>query len=117
MYQVQNLTGDSRQSQTLVLPDGSLIQLSIYFVPMQLGWFITNLTYQGFILNNLRISNNPDMLYQWRNVLPFGLACFSTSDREPSQQLDFLSGASALYVLTSDEVDFYTELLSGQVQS
>ena len=113
MFQVQNLTGDSRQKQTLVLPDGSLIGLTIYFVPMQLGWFITELTYGSFVLNGIRITNSPDMLYQFRNQIPFGLACFSQSDREPSQQLDFVSGASSLYVLTADEVNQYLEFLSG----
>ncbi len=115
MYQVQNLTGDSRQKQTLVLPDSTLIGLTIYFVPMQLGWFITELTYQSFVLHSLRITNSPNMLYQFRNQIPFGLACFSDQNREPSQQLDFASGASKLYVLSEEEVEIYTEILSGQI--
>lgn len=113
MYQVQNLTGDSRQKQTLVLPDGSFIELSLYFVPMQLGWFIPSLVYRDFVLTGLRITNSPDMLYQFRNQIPFGLACISAADREPSQQLDFQSGASKLFVLSQDEVDAYGVYLSG----
>lgn len=116
MYQVQNLTDDSRQKQTLVLPDGTQIQLSIYFVPLQLGWFITSLVYQNFTLNGLRITNSPNMLHQFRNKIPFGLACFTVGDREPTQQLDFSSEASKLFVLTAAEVEFYTEFLSGQIR-
>lgn len=112
MYQIQNLTGDTKQKQALILPDQTLIELEIYFVPMQLGWLITELSYQGFVLNGLRITNQPNMLNQWRNRLPFGLACFSAQQREPSQQEDFLSGASKLYVLTEAEVDAYTEFLA-----
>jgi hypothetical protein len=115
VYQIQNLTGDSKQKQTLVLPDGSQIQIQIYFVPMQYGWFISSLVYRDFTLTNLRITNSPNMLYQFRNRIPFGLACFSSQDREPSQQLDFVSGASKLYVLTEAEVEQYTEYLSGQI--
>lgn len=115
MFQVQNLTNDARQKQTLVLPDGTLIVMSIYFVPMQLGWFITSLVYGDFVLNNLRITNSPDMLYQWRNKLPFGLACFSDQNREPTQQDDFATGASKMYVLTDAEVETYSEILSGQI--
>lgn len=116
MYEIQNLTNDPKQKQTLVLPDGTQIKIEIRFVPMQLGWFITNITYQTFQLEGIRICNSPDLLYQYRNQLPFGLACFSTFvGREPSQQDDFLSKASTLYILTQEEVEQYTELLSGQV--
>jgi hypothetical protein len=115
MFQIQNLTSDSRQKQTLVLPDGSQIQISIYFVPMQFGWFITSLIYKDFTLNNLRISNSPNMLHQFRNQIPFGLACFSAQNREPSLSDDFSSGASKLFVLDANEVNYYAELLSGQV--
>lgn len=113
MFQIQNITDDSRQRQALVLPDGTEILLSIYFIPMQLGWFITSLVYQDFVLTGLRITNSPDILYQFRNQIPFGIACISDQDREPTQQQDFSSGASKLYVLTAEEVSEYTEFLSG----
>ena len=116
MFQIQNLTTDARQKQTLILPDGTQIQIQIYFVPLQLGWFITGITYKDFILNGLRITNSPNMLYQFKNQIPFGLACFSTANREPSLQDDFASGASKLFVLTAEEVTFYSRFLSGQVQ-
>lgn len=113
MYLIQNITSDSLQSQNITLEDGSIISLTIYFRPMQYGWFINSLAYKDFTLNGLRITNNPNMLYQWKNLLPFGLACFSKSNREPSLQEDFSSGASNLYILTSDEVEEYTEIISG----
>lgn len=111
MYLVQQITDDSYQTQQLILPDGTDLQLTIRFVPMQYGWFITELSYPttGFVLNGLRITNYPNMLQQWKNILPFGLGCFSTDDREPSQQQDFSSGASKLYILTSDEVEELAE--------
>lgn len=116
MFQVQNITSDSRQIQTLVLPDGTQILIELYFMSQQLGWFITNLVYGNFVLNNLRITISPNMLYQWRNKLPFGLACFTDQNREPTQLEDFSSGAAKLFVLTQEEVTYYAEYLSGQVQ-
>jgi hypothetical protein len=115
MFQVQNITNDSRQKQTLVLPDGTQIVLSIYFVPMQYGWFITQVSYANtsFVLNGVRICNSPNLLYQYRNKIPFGLAVLSPSGREPTQQDDLTSGATLLYILTEEEVDEYTEYLSG----
>lgn len=114
MNKIVSITDDALQTQTLILPDGSGLQLSIYYVPMQYGWFITNLKYGTFILKGLRISNSPNMLHQFRNKIPFGLACFSQSDREPSFQNDFKSGASSLFVLTAAEVKQYAGILSGQ---
>lgn len=111
MLLIQQVTSNPLQKQTLVLPDGSSLSLVIYFRPLQQGWFINNLTYGTFVLNGLRITNSPNMLNQWRSLLPFGLACFSTANREPSLSQDFSSGASSLYILTQAEVDQYTEFL------
>lgn len=110
---IQQITNDPFQTQTLILPDGTSLVLTIYFVPLQLGWFITSLTYQNFIIQGLRITNSPNMLYQFQNQIPFGLACFSTQNREPTQQEDFSSGASVLFILTQAECEQYAELLSG----
>jgi hypothetical protein len=113
MLQIQRITNNALQQQTLVLPNGKSFSMTMYFVPMQYGWFLTNITYGTFILNGLRITNNPNMLYQWQNKIPFGLGCFSTANREPSQQDDFSSGASKLYILTQAECVEYATYISG----
>lgn len=113
MYPIEQVTNDTLQRQVLVLPDGSFIDLTICFVPMQAGWFIRTLIYGTFIVHNIRITTGPDMLYQFKNQIPFGLACFNKDNREPTFQQDFSSGACKLYVLTSDEV---TEL-TGAIQN
>ncbi len=115
MYKIQQVTADPLQKQKLILPDGTFLTLTIYYVPMQLGWFITELVYGDFVLNGFRICNSPNMLYQWRNKLPFGLACFSKENREPTQQQDFSSGNSVMYLLSAAEVELYAEYLSGQI--
>lgn len=117
MLQIDNISESPRQRQSLVLDDGTQVILAIYFVPMQYGWYITRLIYKDFTLNGFRIINSPNMLHQFRNQIPFGLACFSAGNREPSLQQDFSSGASKLYILTAAEVEQYAEVLSGQVQS
>lgn len=116
-YLIQGITSDPLQTMNIVLQDpglpsnGTTVQMTVYFIPMQYGWFITSLTYQGFVLNGLRITNNLNMLRQWKDVIPFGLACASTQDREPSQQQDFSSGASNLYILSQSDVEAYEESL------
>jgi hypothetical protein len=116
MYIIQNITSDALQNQTLVLPDGTSFSLTIYFVPMQYAWFITQLVYGSFTLQGMRITNSPNMLNQFVNQLPFGLACYSNANREPSQQQDFSSGASTLYVLTQAEAQEYLEFLKLGIQ-
>jgi hypothetical protein len=112
MYQIQNITSDAFQQQQLILPDSSIITFQMYFVPRQLGWFITNLTYLNFQLTGMRICNSPNLLNQFRNQIPFGLNCISTQDREPTQQADFESGASLLFILTAAEVQEYVTYLT-----
>ncbi len=111
MLLIQQVTADPLQKQTLLLPTGASLTLSLYFRPMQFGWFVNSLVYQDFTLEGLRITNSPNMLNQFRNQIPFGFACFSTNNREPTQQQDFSSGASKLYILTEAEVEEYAEFL------
>lgn len=120
MFLIQQITSDARQKQNLVITsgdasNGTIVTLEMYFASQQYGWFITSLVYQNFTLEGFRIINSPNMLQQFKNQIPFGLACFSSQDREPTQQQDFSSGASSLYLLSEDEVAEYTEFLSGQV--
>lgn len=118
MFLIQQITNAPRQKQTLILPDGTSLNMEIYFIPMQFGWFITSLVYGNFTIQGLRITVSPNMLYQFRNQIPFGLACYANlaAKREPTQQQDFSSGAFSLYILNQTEVDQYAEVLSGVVQ-
>ncbi len=112
MYLIQQITDNPYQQQTLVLPsDGSSILMTLYFRPLQQGWFIDELTRDSFTVKGLRITNSPNMLNQWKNLIPFGLACFSDGMREPSLLEDFSSGASKLYILSEEEVVEYTDFL------
>lgn len=111
MLLIRQITKDPLQQQSVVLPDGTSVTLQFYYRPLQLGWFLNSITYGEFVLKGLRITNSPNMLHQWRNQIPFGLACYTDGLREPTQQEDFFSGAAKLYLLTEEEVEEYTEFL------
>lgn len=115
MLRIEQITADPKQRRTVLLPSGETIEFQMSFVPMQYCWMIDFLTYKDFTLNTMIISNQVNMLQSYKNQLPFGLGCFSTSDREPSLVEDFLSGASSLYILTEEDVDYYSGVLSGEV--
>ena len=112
MLEFTDITNETYQSKRVLLTDGTFFDITIYFIPMQYKWVIISLTYDGFTIKNHRICNSPNMLHQFKNKLPFGLACFSDADREPMFIDDFSEGASKIYVLTEDEVTEYGEYLS-----
>lgn len=112
MLLIKQITADPLQTQTIILADGSSFIFTLYFRSLQFGWFIENIVYKNFILNGLRITNSPNMFHQFRNQIPFGIACFSTANREPSQLQDFSSGVSKLYLLNEVEIIQYNEFLT-----
>lgn len=115
MYLIQQFTADPYQTQTLVLPNGGQVGLTIAYFPQQYAWFILSLTYQTFTLQGMQLAANPNLLNQWKNSLPFGLGCFVNGNREPTQQQDFQSGAAQLYILSQTEVAQYAAFLSAGV--
>lgn len=114
MRQILQLTSDAQQLMTFDLDDGSSVSLSLYFSPMQLGWFIREISYNDFVLDGVRICNSPNFLHQYRNQIPFGIACISMGDREPSLQQDFSSTNSKLYVLTEADLQTVEDFFTGE---
>lgn len=112
MYLINQITSNPLQQMNLILYNGNILSLTLYFIPLQQGWFLTNLIYNSFILNGLRVTVSPNMLNQFRNQIPFGLGCFTTLLREPSLIQDFSSNSFNLYILDQNEVDEYAQLLS-----
>ena len=113
MYKISAITSDPLQKQTFNLPDGTQLKMTIYFVYQQRGWFIRELVYNNIVIRGMRICNGINILEQFKNKLPFGLACLTKANREPMNIEDFSSGASALYILSASEVQSYSRYLSG----
>lgn len=115
MYQVTNISNAAKQRLNLVTPEGELIVMSIEYKPLQYGWFITELTYNDFVLRGVRLVTSPNVLYQFKNKLPFGLCIKNKNNFEPMLQQDFSSGNSTMFILTSDEVEQLENFLSGEI--
>ena len=112
---IQSPNNTALQKQSIALDDGTFFSLEIYYVPLQFGWFIQELVYGDFVIKGMRITDSPNMLRQYQNQIPFGIGCTTKGNREPTQQEDFSSGASTLYLLTQEECRQYQRYLSGQV--
>ena len=114
MYLIKQITNDAKQRQTLILPNGNTTLTYLEYKPMQIGWFLT-LTYLTFKVSNIRVVTSPNMLHQFKNIIPFGLACFVDQNQEPLLQDDFASGRAKLFILDSSELNIFDGILSGQI--
>lgn len=110
MFLIERLTNNPNQKHSFTLENGLNLSFILSFKPMQQCWFFEQLVYQSFTLNSFRVANNPNLLYQWSNILPFGVACFSSGYRNPELQDDFQTGYSRIYLLSETEVAEYREL-------
>ena len=103
MKQITSVTNDANQILAVVLDDGTRVSMTLTYCPNQLGWFYS-LTYGDFQVNDRRIVNSPNMLRQFRTIVPFGLACLVVDGYEPIYQSDFVSSRAALYILNEEDV-------------
>lgn len=114
MRKINGITNSSRQIMTVPLEDGSSFSLSLSYNPMVMSWFITELVYEDFVLKGYRISRSNNILHQYRNLIPFGIACYSIDEREPRLIDDFDQDYCQLFLLSKNETEKYWEFLSGQ---
>lgn len=112
MKKIDKITSYPRQKLSFPLESGEEVSLTLEFMPRQQGWFITELVYLDFIVRNLRVSTSPNILRQFRNIIPFGLCCQTVEKREPMFIEDFQTNSSSLYVMSSSEVKAYEDFLN-----
>lgn len=114
MRQINAFTQDPKQNLTVVLEDGSKAQMSLRYVTNQAGWYY-DLTYGSFSVANRRLVNSPNMLRQFRGVLPFGLALTVSDGYEPIYQDDFVTGRVLVYVLSQADVLGVEALITARI--
>ena len=98
MKQITAISNDAKQNMTFVLDDGSRVDFYIEYISCQKGWFMS-LTYGDVVINGRRMVNSPNMLRQFRDFLPFGLACVVIDGGEPIYIDDFSEAKAILYLL------------------
>ena len=101
---IDNLTNFADQVTQLQLPDGTVAILELIFNGTTERWTM-NLTYNNLSYNGIGVCCYPNILRQWRNILPFGIACVTSDGTDPFDINDFYSGRVVLYLLTSSDVE------------
>ena len=113
MQLIQTLTNDVKQKHTIILPDNTSFILQLEYKEVVRGWFY-GITYQNYVLPNAidrRLITFFNILHQYKNILPFGIAVSTDDYSEPIFLNDFISGRVVIEVLTSDEVKTITNLI------
>lgn len=107
---INGISNAPAQVTAITLDDGSRVTLSLYFRPQQNGWFY-DISWPGstelpvpFLNQNRRLVAAGNMLRQFLNVIPFGLACFTVDNTDPMTQACLSDGSVQLVLLNSLDV-------------
>lgn len=103
MTLIDNLTNFANQQTTLILDDGTTVDLVLLFNAATDRW-VMSVTYLDKIIESLGLCTLPNVLRQWMNVLPFGIACVTADQTDPFDINDFSTGRVKLYLLTAADV-------------
>tara|TARA_R110000803_G_scaffold188737_2_gene251204 strand:+ start:324 stop:662 length:339 start_codon:yes stop_codon:yes gene_type:complete len=104
MKQIDKLTAANKQNFRLTTEDGEAIEVYLYYNPSQETWNIS-IGFGDFALNGLQLVVSPNILRQYQNVLPFGIAVGSIDGQDPRYITDFVSNRVGVLLLTSEEVE------------
>lgn len=103
MDQLGGFTDQPNQSSRLVLADGSIATLVLTYVQNQAGWFY-NISWGTWAANGRRLVTGPNLLRQFKEIIPFGLAVYTDENAEPTGIEDLADGTSVLYLLNQTDV-------------
>lgn len=101
---IDGLTIDPKQEFFAVIAGYDSAKISLEFKPNQFGWFMA-VEWGDFVVRNLRVTNFPNILYQFKNTLPFGIFVDGANGLDPLV-FNAWTTNNALYIL--DEIDKQT---------
>lgn len=101
MRQITGLTNDTKQQFDAVIEGYDVANIYLEYKPNQFGWFM-DVTWGEFSTNNLRVTVGPNILRQFKNIIPFGIAISGVDSVDPVTVDDWL-GHNVFYIL--DETD------------
>jgi len=103
MLKITEINDDPKQLIYLVIDGYEKAKLTLEFKPNQYAWFYS-LEWQDFSTFNEQISNSPNILRQYRKILPFGLLIATDGGQDP-MSVDAFTTTSGIYLLSADEIN------------
>lgn len=112
MKLISNLSDEADQISKVVLDDGTVVTFEFFYLAAIERWAFS-VTHPEITLNRAILCAGPNVLRDFRNIIPFGLGCYSTDGADPFYIEDFASGRITLYVLDASEVAFFEASVFG----
>ena len=111
MKLLTEISQDPKQRFDVKTEDNQTFELKLEYSDQQQGWFYS-ITFGDIVINNARLVTSPNIIRQFKNVLPFGIFIATDDLSEPLFIDDFSTERVKFLLLTPDEVeqveiDFY----------
>lgn len=114
MREFVGLTDLPKQSIKMQVENGDIVKVSFYYKENQQGWFF-DIEYNNFSCKTTQLTNCPNIIRQFQNVLPFGISCSVNDGGEPWFLNDFLTGRVRVFLLNEDEVNYIGQQIYGKI--
>ncbi len=112
MKLISNLSDEADQVAKVVLADGSVVAFEFFYLAAIERWAFS-VSHPDIEMDRSILCAGPNVLRDFRNIIPFGLGCYSTDGADPFYIEDFASGRITLYVLDASEVAFFEGAVFG----
>lgn len=103
MLYINKVTADAQQQLTLTGIAGVLIGMTLRFMPRPQRW-IMGLTYNTTSIQGEAVVTSANMIRQFKNNVPFGIACLRADGLDPYTINDFANQTANLYLLDAADV-------------
>lgn len=104
MQRITILNDNAKQKFKVQLETGEMVDFKFWFSHITTSWFFS-FTFQDKTADNLMLSNCPNLIREYKSVLPFGIACTVADNYEPYKKDDFVSGRVNVYILDKAEIE------------
>jgi hypothetical protein len=103
MLYINKITNDPQQQMNLTGIPGVTIKMTLRWMPRIQGW-IAGFALGSTIIEGVQVVTGANMLRQFKNNIPFGIACLTASGLDPYTINDFATQAANLYLLNAADV-------------
>lgn len=103
MLYINKITNAPSQKMNLTGLPNITIEMSLRFMPRVQKW-IMGVSWSDFSVQGIAVVTSLNMLNQFRNKIPFGITCYTSSGLDPFSVDDFVAQSSNLYLLDAADV-------------
>lgn len=104
MHQITTLTNEPIQRHQLVLDNNDTVDFRLYFSSRTQCWYF-DFAYKELSVKCSKVVLSPNLLRNFRRIIPFGIAFASDGSTEPFRLDDFSSNRIKMYVLNSEDIE------------